>query len=341
MGVAIIVEMRRATSTTLVSFPALAWLLGALALLPAVARPAPVADLYVAQVPAAATAGPALDTAFDLALRDVLVKLTGQRTLAADATAAVGPAAPLVQRYQPLGDGRIRVQFDAAALRRRLDGTNLPYWGDDRPRVLVWLAPSDGAGAGGEDALVLAAADRRGLPVVLAGPLPAPAGDPLEALQAEARRVGADAVLLGRPAPSAGSLARRWTLVLDGQQAEWPGDAAEGPEGAADRLAARYATSAATIQALPLVVSGIGDFDAYGRVLAHLRGQDVVESVQVERAAGDRVEFRLVVRGGAERLRESLQLKPLLAPEADGPVPALAGAAVAAGPLRYRLVAAP
>lgn len=341
--------MRRATSTTPVRLPVLLGLLGVLALLSAAVRAAPVLDLYSADVPASGTGQAALDAAFNLALKDVLVKLTGQRNVAAELAAGLGPAAPLVQRYQPLGGGRIRVQFDGPALRRRLDGTALPYWGDDRPRVLVVLVQP--AAATGADAVVLEAAARRGIPVVLADPARVPAADPLAAARVEARRVGADAILIGRAVPTAGAGAFRWTLVAGDGQAEWPGDAAEGAEGTADRLAARYATAATANQPLRLVVAGINGFATYGEVLADLRGQNLVQSLEVREAAGDRVVFDLTVRGGADPFRAALAERPLLVPEAPPAQPLVTAqplpvAGVPAPPdavlvLHYRVAGAP
>jgi hypothetical protein len=324
-------------------------LLAVFALLSAATRAASVPDLYAADVPASGAGQPGLDAAFDLALKEVLVKLTGQRQVPAELAAALGPAAPLVQRYQPLGAGRIRVQFDGPALRQRLDGTALPYWGDDRPRVLVVLVPPGAEPA--TEAMVLGAAARRGIPAVLADPAAVTAADPLAGAQAEARRVGADVVLIGRASPSAGASAYRWTLAMDGEQAEWQGDATEGPEGAADRLAARYAAAGAANQSLRLVVAGINGFDAYGQVLAHLRAQNLVQSLQVREAAGDRVVFDLAVRGGPQQFRAALAERAVLAPDAPpAPLPVATEPVAAASPpaqpaavaeLRYRFAGVP
>jgi len=342
--------MRRATSTTPACLPALLGLLGLCCLLPVPAPAVTVPELYVAEVPVAGTGQAALDSAFTQALREVLVKLTGQRSVAAEAAVALDPAAPLVQRYQPLGGSRIRVQFDGPALRRRLEGTALPYWGDDRPRVLVVLVQA--TPVPGDEAAVLAAAARRGIPVVLADPAGVTAADPVAVAQAQAQRAGAQAVLIGRPAPTAGLGAYRWTLLLEGEQAEWPGDAAEGPEGTADRLATRYATAADANQPLRLVVAGINGFDAYGQVLAYLRTQNLVQSLQVRQATGDQVVFDLTVRGNPGQFQAALAERALLAPEAPPSVspaspgllpPAATGLPEPAGPaeLRYRLAGVP
>ena len=227
----------------------------------------------MAQVPTTALSGAALDEAFALALDEVLVKVTGQRALATDSARrrAVGPAGPLVRQYQPGAGGQVRVSFDPGALRRRLDAANLPVWADDRPRTLVILPgdaptgpvtqsggrlpgqwPPDGTGRSGPCSarqLLLATAASRGIPVVLA-PEPVAeeptAEDPLLDPEATARAAGADLLLVGRRAPSGGPAVLRWTLVQGNDRSEWQGDAADGADGLADRLAARYAIAAAT-----------------------------------------------------------------------------------------------
>jgi len=306
---------------------------------------ATVPDLYVAQVPATALSGPPLDDAFALALDQVLVKVTGQRGIASDPgrRRAVGPPAPLVRQYQPLPGGQIRVSFDPAALRRRLDAANLPVWAEDRPLTLVFLppepvaSPSGGATPGvAEPAsslrqLLETTAASRGIPVVLAtepaaGSRPGP--DPLLDSEATARSAGADLLLAGRPASAGGPALLRWTLARGTDRSEWQGDAVEGAHGLADRLAARYATAAASGRVLRLRVSGVDSFDAYGRLQAYLRSVGLVQSAELKEIAGDQLVYELAVRGDIDQLNDAFALRRVLEPVSDP----------AAGDLTYRLV---
>ncbi len=315
------------------------------------AQAVPVPDLYTAQVPTAGLSGAPLDAAFALALDEVLVRVTGQRLLSAASARrqALGPAGPLVRRYQSVPGGKVRVSFDPEALHRRLDAANLPVWADDRPRTLVIL-PADvatsvalpdpvsvpgvappGDPAGSSQQLLLATAASRGVPVVLATERAASnptAENPLLDAESTARAAGADLLLVGRRAAVGGPAVLRWTLAQGSERAEWQGDVADGVHGLADRLAARYASAAAGARVLRLRVDGIDSFDAYGRVQSYLRSVGLVQSAELQRVAGSTLFFELTVRGGVEQLDDAFALQHVLAPMA----------ASASGDLIYRLV---
>ncbi|MDQ1303614.1 MAG: uncharacterized protein QG595_1597, partial [Pseudomonadota bacterium] len=306
---------------------------------------------YAAQVSLTETSAKGLDEAFSRALAAVLIKLTGQRSLPADPVVGemIGKAAPLVSQYQVADGGTLRVQFDRQALRRRMDAANLPVWPDERPATLIVLvdpaAPADAARVPAPDApvtdaqLVLDTASSRGLPVAL---LEAPdgaagaAGDSLQLAQAEAARVGADLVLIGRRAPVSGSAAWRWTLQDGAERSEWQGDATQGVHRLADQLAARYAVAAAASSRLRLEVQGVGSFADYGRLQDYLRSVGVIESLAMSSLRGDSIVYELVVRGSADQLRDALALKTVLLPVAPAD-----GVAVSTADLVYRISSAP
>jgi hypothetical protein len=313
---------------------------------------ATVPDLYAAQVPLTESSAKGLDDAFSRALAAVLVKLTGQRSLPADPAVRdrIGEAAPLVSQYQVADGGSLRVQFDRQALRRRMDAARLPVWADERPQTLVVLVdPATSADATRVAApdvpttdaqLVLDTASSRGLPVALLLAPDSAAGaveDPLQVAQAEAARVGADLVLVGRRAPVSGSAAWRWTLLDGTGRSEWQGDAMYGVHQLADQLAARYAVAAAASSRLRLEVQGVGSFADYGRLQDYLRGVGVIESLAMTSLRGDSIVYDLVVRGGAAQLRDALALKTVLLPAA----PAEGVAVGTTADLVYRISSAP
>ncbi|MEO8225101.1 MAG: DUF2066 domain-containing protein [Gammaproteobacteria bacterium] len=311
---------------------------------------ATVPDLYVAQVPATALTGPALDEAFALALDAVLVKVTGQRyaVSGSDRRRVTESVAGLVRQYQPASGGQLKVRFDPVALRQRLDAANLPVWADERPLTLVILPPEP---AGSPDALtppvspasgarqqLLATAALRGLPLVfpaLSSSGSRVAEDPLRAPAAALDAAGADVLLVGRPAPTGGSAQWRWTLYQDGERAEWQGDAGDGAHGLADRLAARYATSAAAGRVVRLRIEDVNSFDAYGRVQSYLRSVDLIQRMELVRVTGDVFVYEIAVRGDVRQLNDAFALQRVLEPRS-----ALEPAATASE-LAYHLVGAP
>ncbi|MFQ5635312.1 MAG: DUF2066 domain-containing protein [Gammaproteobacteria bacterium] len=106
-----------------------------------------VANLYAAQVPLE-SGSEALRDAFDAALAQVLVKVTGRRELAATEglAARLGEAEKFVQQYRINADDEVWISFDEVALRRELDGVGEPVWGVERPATLVWLVLDEGLG---------------------------------------------------------------------------------------------------------------------------------------------------------------------------------------------------
>jgi hypothetical protein len=167
-------------------------------------------------------------------------------------------------------------------------------------------------------------------------------GDFVEPVARASARYQADAVLIGRARLfPVGMTDVRWTLLLGQERLEWRGGVADGPQGLADRLAQRLASSAAAAPGITrMAVSGISTLDQYGLVLGYLQGLDVIESVSVGHIAGDSVGFDLRLRGDRERLARALAVRQLLEPAADPhPTQASPPAAVPDPALWYRLSA--
>jgi hypothetical protein len=317
-----------------------------------------------------------LPRAFDAALATVLVKVTGRRDIDPAITGRFGDASRFVQQYRIDADQQVWVNFDAVAVRRELDAVGASVWGAERPTTLVWLIVDDGSGyravvgaaeeqpgAPGSmsdpDPQQLAAvreelqdaADRRGLPLLLplvdtedisSLSLSDVWGGFTESVTAASARYGPDAVLVGRGRAAAfGPLAVRWTLLVGAERYNWEGDLASGPNDVADFFAARLSASASSSGTIVLSVDAVDSFAAYGRLSAYLGELDLVEGMAVDHVSGDRVVFRLEVRGDADRLMRSIALQRVLQPVDGAGAGPLAG--VPGGPraLHYRLIPGP
>lgn len=338
-----------------------------------------VDNLYAAVVPLE-SGSRALPNAFDVALGQVLVKVTGRRNVGMDEAviARFGDASTLVQQYRIDSDNQVWVRFDDVALRRELDALGESVWGSERPSTLVWLVIDDGVGErqiltgvpdepsttgmavpGGDpndlrtDLIreeLIAAADARGLPLML------PSIDTLEVdsispgdvwggftepLVEASAPYGSDAILVGRARSSAiEALSVRWTLLLDDERFDWDGNIASGPDDVADFFAARLATSVGSSSKIVLTVDAVDSLEAYGRLSAYLSDLDLVEELAVDRVSGDRVVYRLKVRGDADQLMRSIALQRVLQP-VDDSLEWPSGVPGGAQTLRYRLMAGP
>ncbi|HJP04894.1 MAG: hypothetical protein CL799_08970 [Chromatiales bacterium] len=300
------------------------------------AQAARVDDLYgaIGNLP---KAGAQLNVAFDEALSQVLVKVTGLPELGGPGArnSLFADSARVVQRYSMLSDTEVRVEFDSKAVRNVLDRAGQPVWGRDRPLVALWLAIDAGGGqrvilaegsrtpiATDPDALervcndLETVADQRGLPIVL--PLADAQdlrqvsfsdlwGDFRQPVVAASKRYGAEAVLIGRTRSlDPVQQGVRWTLVAGDEQASWQGDLANGPAYAAEFFAQRLATYADSAGALRVLVTDVDSLDAYGQLQNYFGSLNIVESASVVRVNGDSVEFELVVRGDLSRLSRAL-----------------------------------
>lgn len=107
-----------------------------------------VENLYAVEVEQADGVGNALEDAFDIALRRILVRVTGRQSAADDnrIIGAFGDTASLVQQYRIDDLGSVWVSFDQVAIKRILDQLGEPVWGEERPATLVWLVMDAGSG---------------------------------------------------------------------------------------------------------------------------------------------------------------------------------------------------
>lgn len=302
--------------------------------------------LYEATAPLDPTKNRARDMAFVAAMEQVLVRVTGRPDVAADPGVSELLAQPgaYVLQFRETVDGELWVAFDGAAVNEVLSAARLPIWGGERPSVLMLVAMD----LGGGERFVLAAEDdlddprritlrdeiedqatRRGLPVIL--PLMDVQDRSVvtftdlwggfdQVLLEAAARYEVGTVLLGRYRYDEPDR-MRWTL-LEGDQAErWVGRLDDGIDGAADRLAARYAvaTDAALEGEVGLAVTGVGSYGDFERVLRFLEEVTAVEHVSVRSLKDDEVIFGLTLRGSLENVDQAIRLGGLLRADVDRP----------------------
>jgi len=294
-----------------------------LALLPALliltpARAVTVPDLYETAQPVDGSR----DAAFVEALKTVLVRVSGQRDAAQRVGAEVNDPRKYVQRFGFTVDNVLEVGFDSASVDHLLSNAGLPIWGRERPATVVMFGVEDGGGAlrwlaaetpAPERDAIEKVARERGLP------LKWPVMDPQERAQASADspgllqvadRYGANAVLLGR---SRGGVVQ-WSLLSADGAAQASGGIEDGVHLAADAFARVFAASASSLGSVIVEVGGISNLDAYAATLNYLEGMTLVRGVALEQVSGEKMRFRLAVRGDAATLRRAIALDRRLVP---------------------------
>ena len=217
-----------------------------------------VPGLYEAEVPVPDQLADNRNQAEKMAMRTVLIKITGDR-FAPERTSlqpVVDKAGDYIQQYryiqgppdQTAGEPpqqqslQLHVRFDETTLNKTLRDLGIPVWGKERPSTLVWLAVQDQAGrrlVGMEDKpdyirALDARAALRGM--VLIYPLldledtnnlrvsDIWGGFNTPVLKASAR-YQADTILVGKiDSPTPGIWEGQWTAYLQGETTTWTSD---------------------------------------------------------------------------------------------------------------------
>jgi hypothetical protein len=311
--------------------PILAWTLAWTLALGAVVASAQSLSLYTGDVPVPDQSDAARNEGLRAAFAQVLAKLSGDAAAPTreGLAKAVAEADHYVQQYsyrqdvvtdngQPVIKLALVAQFDRNAVDRLLRDGGLKVLGASRPPVLTWLAIDDGAGprlladsAAPEPRQLLRTGQSRGLNLVLPAltePGQAELGaetvwrNDLNSLSGALARYQANLMLVGQIRRVGEQWAARWTLVENGAGSTW--DSADtaldtvlaaGPNGAADRLAGRYATPSLERKASSAVVwiSGLSAATDYARLLEVLAHDELVREALPLQARGDGVLVRL------------------------------------------------
>ncbi|MBT8083385.1 MAG: DUF2066 domain-containing protein [Gammaproteobacteria bacterium] len=318
--------------------------------LPAVALAVEVPTLFTAEVPYERDARDPRGLAYRYALTEILQRVSGSE-VASDRQMVdelFPDPAVYVMQFRPGANNTLWVSFDGQAIERTLRSAGQTYWGADRPLTLVWVAVDWGQGrreiVAADDPerrsaesrsidrnrrireRILEVADRRGLPLIF--PLLDSTdlqgvdfadiwGGFDEAVLEASRRYSVNSILIGRVRPGSGQR-DRWTYHFGGGETSLGGSPESVLGRVADMLAAEFAIAGDTpVEVIALNVAGVTSIAAYGEVHRMLRDVPHVENFAVTEVVGDRVSYRVEVRGGAARLGRVLRFGGLI--EQDEP----------------------
>lgn len=316
-------------------------------------------DLYEGEIPVAGQGAEERTAALPGAMGQMLVRLSGDATVAADPALRplLDQAGALVQRYRyrqqvevqgglPVNRTWLVARFDPARVDAALAAAGVAVWLPPRPRPLVWLVIDDGSGprvlgaaqAAAVSALAARARQRGldlrypGLDAQEQGLMSAIWTGRVEVLAEASARYDAPALLLGRLQRQGEGWNARWKAVEGGRalqsievrDAQAQTVLAQGADLLADALAARYRLVAGgAVESVRIALLELAPPDDYARVMAYLQRLPGMQSVQPQRADGQRLEIDLQLAGGAARLERLIALARMLEP--------------AGAPLEYRL----
>jgi hypothetical protein len=327
-----------------------------LLLLPVVGVQAAAENLFESEVVVANQSTGARAAAMKTALRQVLVRVAGQDAIldTEPAVTLLQDPAQLVQqyRYYTVSESeppvlKMWVRFDGEAVRSALQQQGVSYWGAERPDTLVWLAVEDRgkryvvAANDGTDVYrqIEQAARQRGVPVLF--PLMDLEdqsqvrfsdiwGGFFDKVLVASQRYNPQAVLIGRlnRIPS-GAWSSRWQLDVAGKPSSWSDSrqdlavlAKQGIDDTADILASRFAVSqtAGNLNAVTISVDGVDSLTDYARLGDYLAGLTAVIAVQVEKVAGNSVQYVLQLNGSLQDFTHTVSIGTVLEPLPSGSV---------------------
>jgi hypothetical protein len=294
--------------------------------------------------------------AYERAIWEVVVRITGKE-LSENAPILEDlfpDPSRFVLQFRQGADESLSISFDGEAIEKLLQNAGESVWGSDRPLTLVWLAVDWGQGVreiiGADDPdrtadtsrsidrdrllreRVRETATRRGIPVAF----PLLDTEDLqnvsfadiwggfgERLLEASRRYQANSILVGRVRANA-IQRNRWTFYLGGAQQEWSGEPENAMHLLADALAAEFSFSGnAPIENVTLNISGIDSVSAFATVQRYLDNLNLIENCEVHTVSGDEIRYEVSLRGGASRLRRSLEISGILMPVEDFDQPLL------------------
>ena len=285
------------------------------------------------------------------ALRQVLLKVVGDRAAMEEVniTSLLNQASDMIYQYQYQRKDKkianltepdsleIVLSFNKEMLKQAITALGLPYWGESRPDVLIWLAVDDGDKTivSADSALPLVdviheTAFMRGLPIVL----------PLMDLEDQSQvnfldiwagfsehiinastRYGAPVIVMATVATSLDGTAQiRWQTWTNNTMQSWhsSGDVnlaiQLGIEELADRLARRFSYTLAdgSTTHVNVQISDISSYSDYSRVFDYLTNLQYVSRVHLVSLAADKLDVTLYLAGDLALFDRALTIDRVL-----------------------------
>ena len=313
--------------------------------------------LYDVEAPVASQGAADRRSASRAALREMLTRLTGLRSLpmSEPVRAALRDPGPYYVQYRFLpgnaqGGIRLGVSFSPNAVRDLVSRAALPIWSANRPVGLAWLAvPVEGTPTALSrdsdhplaEGLRLRARQRgieMGLPFLDAEDAARISVSDVwyrfpYAIEQATARYEPDVLLLGRGrADPLGRWVTEWELRLDGGHRSFSFETPTPEEGAAlavdevaDELMDRFAVFGREAAPIELEVRGIATVRDYAALMRALGALEFIDRVELLAAAPAATTLRLTTRSTRARLAELLAAYGLLEPDGADPLAGAAG----------------
>lgn len=306
-----------------------------------------VRNLYQVELPVSSQASDERTEAIKQGLLQVLIRLTGDETLATNASLKpyLQKAGYYVQEYSyqtatvPAKFYVLDVRYDDQAINAMLKELHISFWGKNRPLILVWLAQvspfREGEIVSDESTNNLQAVLKRnakkyGLPVIF------PVMDvtdmnlvsvndvlssSLMALQEAGKRYAPEGILIGKLEEVGDHIESQWQLILAGTQWSWTAS-----DPSAENIIPKIMTNVSTTlsnyyakqsttqsnQWLSLAIENINTRGDLIQLIRFLKQLAPVQKVKLSQVSGDVVEINLLIRGAIDSFQQNAMLNQRL-----------------------------
>lgn len=312
------------------------------ALLTSFARGEEVPALYDVELPVDSQQNRELNKASKLALRTVLIRVSGSRQLEQNSKIqrVITNAQQLVKQFQyrrqvdaatQKEQLTVLIEFEKTLVDEALRSAGLSLWAANRPTVLLWLTVEDvnGRRFASEESdpniikWIIHYARQRGLMVKF--PLfdlqDTLAVEPDEAwnlsnwrVQEAVKRYDTDTVLLGKFSQlSNGQLFGKWLYQYDSKQKNYDAQSSSleeylgaGLNQIADLMASKYAVAPIDVadNGVLMRLTGIDDYGDYAKAIAYLESVAAIRHANVVKIAGDEIIIHLIADGLLSQLQQ-------------------------------------
>ena len=304
--------------------------------------------LYEVELPVADQASSTRHEASQVALLEVLSRVTGLASVPRTEAVRRALVAPdlFYSRYLYQDQGStLRLVFEPTSVLNLIKNADLPVWSSNRPLVVAWIVVDDGTrrevlNSASVSPLVQdlnARMTQRGVPLKL--PLmdldeqlntgPSVVWGRLSGeLDDATLRYGGDLVLVGRVQMN-GAMVRSSDWVywergdLRNQDLPEPmsGSLGDVADALANLLAERYAVLGRDLISMDLTVSGIVTPTGYGGLLRYLGSLEYIDAVDVVQVSPEALKLSVVTRATSSQLESLLQSDGRLRPDPDAGAP--------------------
>ncbi len=299
-----------------------------------------MSSLYQAEVPMASQTEELKEQAIQDGFLQVLIKVSGDAGVGDNPVIKAGlqKASYYVQEYsysQPTTSSSeyiLQIRYEPEDVLRLLRKAEIPYWRENRPLILVWLANQnqDETEIIGNETpgnildLMKQQGKKYGLPLIF------PVMDftdlnqvtdndvtemNLPALNKAAKRYSPDALLLGHMQATKDGIQSQWKLILGKNEWTWKiSDATTDTviSGIIDQISQLLAkhyevktTSVATTLWLKLIISDVTQGTDLTSLMQYLQQLTPVQQVRLMQINGDTVEIAVLVQGSLEGFEQS------------------------------------